>query len=482
MIENWIDGARRAATGGVSFEKLNPHNGEVLYKVASSDYNDVGSAIASGIRAFSSWSEMTSIRRGQILSDIVLSMRENADELARLAALETGKSMADAKGDVGAAIAQGEYFASEGTRFFGRTLNSGMVNKYSHTVRQPHGVCGLIVPANTPTANIAWKIFPALICGNTAVLKASEDAPQLAFRIAELASKAGLPEGVLNVVQGRGDTAGTALVSDPRVPLISFTGSTNVGRSIAEVCGRRLARVSVELGGKNPFIVCDDADLTNAVHWAALSAFSNAGQRCAAGSRLLVAESIYDRFVEMLVAKASSFKLGVADGCDIGPVVSRRQHENILRSVDDACQSGGTLLVGGTTPSDPGLSRGFYITPALIADLDLTARLPHTEIFGPVATLHRFKDISEALALANGTDFGLTAAIHTRNVDRAMWLAQRVRAGSVNINIGTFGSEPHMPFGGFGASGNGTREPGIEALDVYSELKTISMLVRPELV
>ena len=482
MIENWIDGAPCGVTGGASSEKLNPHNGAVLYKVASTGHDDVGRAIASSMRAFPSWSELTSIRRGQILSDIVFSMRENAEELAGLAALETGKSLADARGDVGAAIAQGEYFASEGTRFFGRSLNSGMANKYSHTVRQPHGVCGLIVPANTPTANIAWKIFPALICGNTAVLKASEDAPQLAFRIAELASKAGLPDGVLNVVQGRGDTAGAALVGDPSVPLISFTGSTNVGRLIAEVCGRRLARVSVELGGKNPFIVCDDADLPNAVHWAALSAFSNAGQRCAAGSRLLVAAPIYDKFVELLVAKTGSLKLGVAEGCDIGPVVSQRQHENILRSIDEARQSGGKLLAGGTAAQDPELRKGFYITPTLIADLDSNARLPHNEIFGPVATLHRFTDIGEALALANSTEFGLTAAIHTRNVDRAMWLARGVRAGSVNINIGTFGSEPHMPFGGFGASGNGTREPGVEALDVYSELKTISMLVRPDLV
>lgn len=482
MIENWINGARSPVMRGGKFEKLNPHNSEVLYNVVSSDYDDVGTAVVSGMRAFPSWSGLTSIHRGKILSDIVFLMRESTDELAGLAAKETGKCLADARADVGAAIAQGEYFASEGTRFFGRTLNSGMANKYSHTLRQPHGVCGLIVPANTPTANIAWKIFPALICGNTAVLKASEDAPQLAYRIAELASEAGLPKGVLNVVQGRGDTAGAALVADGRVPLISFTGSTNVGRLIAEICGRRLARVSVELGGKNPFIVCDDADLPNAVHWAALSAFSNAGQRCAAGSRLLIASSIYDRFVEMLVAKTSGLKLGVAEGCDLGPVISRRQHENIIRAIENACQSGGRLLVGGTPAADPELGKGFYVTPTLIADLDPTADLLQTEIFGPVATLHRFTGVSEALALANGSEFGLTAAIHTRNVDRAMWLAQRVRAGSVNINIGTFGSEPHMPFGGFGASGNGTREPGLEALDVYSELKTISMLVRPELV
>jgi aldehyde dehydrogenase (NAD+) len=311
------------------------------------------------------------------------------------------------------------------------------------------------------------------------VLKAAEDAPRIACLFAQLAKEAGLPDGVLNVVQGRGQTAGTALVVDERISVISFTGSTRVGRWIAEVAGKRLARISLELGGKNPFVVCDDADLDQAVHWASLSAFSNAGQRCAAGSRIIVLKRVYGEFRDKLVARAESLKLGVSAGCDLGPVISRRQQQSILEAIENAKGEGGRVLCGGDAPSAPELSNGYYIQPTLIEGLDPRAELSSMEVFGPVATLHVVENLEEALKLANATEYGLTAAIHTRSVDRAMWFAQRVRAGVANVNLGTYGSEPHMPFGGFGASGNGTREPGVEALDVYSELKNISFLVRP---
>jgi aldehyde dehydrogenase (NAD+) len=338
----------------------------------------------------------------------------------------------------------------------------------------------LIVPANTPIANIAWKTFPALICGNTVVLKAAEDAPRIALLVAQLMKEAGLLDGVFNVVQGLGQPAGAALVTDKRVAVISFTGSTSVGCWIAEVAGRRLARISLELGGKNPLVVCDDADLDQAVHWAALSAFSNAGQRCASGSRLIIFKTVYDEFRDRLVARAKALKLGIASGSDLGPVINRRQQENILAAIATARAQGGRVLCGGGIPTDQELSRGYYIQPTVIEGLPPVAELCCREVFGPVTTLHAVDTLSEALAMANATEYGLTASIHTRSVDRAMWFAQRVKAGVANINMGTYGSEPHMPFGGFGASGNGTREPGAEALDVYSELKNISFLVRPE--
>jgi len=264
--------------------------------------------------------------------------------------------------------------------------------------------------------------------------------------------------------------------------VISFTGSTGVGRWIAEIGGRRLARVSLELGGKNPFVVCDDADIDLAVHWASLSAFSNAGQRCAAGSRILVFKSVYEQFRDKLVAKVGSLKLGTTAGCDLGPVVNQRQQKNILAAIERAKAGGGTVLCGGGAPTDQELAQGYYVQPTVIDGLQSSAELSCREIFGPVATLHAVTDIHEALALANATEYGLTAAIHTRNVDRALWFAQRVKAGVANVNLGTFGSEPHMPFGGFGSSGNGTREPGIEALDVYSELKNVSFLTRSHLI
>jgi aldehyde dehydrogenase (NAD+) len=383
---------------------------------------------------------------------------------------------------VRAAILQAEFFAGEGMRLYGRTLTSAVSGKQSFTVRQPRGVAGLIVPANTPIANIAWKTFPALVCGNTVVLKAAEDSPCIAHLFATLTKKAGLPDGIFNVIQGSGLIAGAELVKNEKVAVISFTGSTAVGRWIGEVAGKRLARVSLELGGKNPFVVCDDANLEQAVHWAVLSAFSNAGQRCAAGSRILIFKNVYDEFKKQFIAKAQSLKLGVTSGCDLGPVVNKRQQENILNAIKKAKLDGGNILCGGLPPLDSDLTNGYYILPTIIDGLSHLADVSCKELFGPVALLHSVNHIEDALEIANSSEYGLTAAIHTGNVDRAMWFAQRIKSGVVNVNAGTFGSEPHMPFGGFGASGNGTREPGVEALDVYSELKNISFFTRNDLI
>jgi aldehyde dehydrogenase (NAD+) len=482
QISNWINGREALPEVDVWLDKYNPHNGELLHKVADSTETDAQRAISAAKEAFPAWSELTPVRRGQILADIVSAMKRKADELAECIAIETGKPPQDARGEVGGAILQAEYFAGEGMRLYGRSLTSGMPGKYSHTVRQPRGIAGLIVPANTPIANIAWKTFPALICGNTVVLKAAEDSPRIALLFAQLTKEAGLPDGVFNVVQGRGQPAGAALVTDERVNVISFTGSTGVGRWIAEVGGKRLARVSLELGGKNPLVVCDDADLDQAVHWASLSAFSNAGQRCAAGSRIIVFKSVYEEFRDKLVTKAQSLKLGVEADCDLGPVINLRQYKSILEAIETARQEGGRILCGGSAPETPEVAQGYYILPTVIEGLDTGAELSCKEVFGPVATLHVVENLEEALQLANATEYGLTAAIHTRSVDRAMWFSQRVKAGVANINLGTYGSEPHMPFGGFGASGNGTREPGVEALDVYSELKNITFLTREHLI
>lgn len=481
-ITNWINGENVAPKNDDWLEKFDPHTGELLSRVANSAQVDADKAISAAQVAFEQWSGLTPVKRGQILTDIVAHMKGKADQLAGCIAQETGKPPHDARGEVGGAILQGEYFAGEGMRLYARSLTSGMPGKSSYTVRQPRGVAALIVPANTPIANIAWKVFPALICGNTVVLKAAEDAPRIAQLFAELAQESGLPKGVLNVLQGLGKPAGAALVEDPRVSIISFTGSTGVGRWIAEVAGRRLARVSLELGGKNPFVVCDDADLEQAVHWASLSAFSNAGQRCAAGSRIIVFRTIYNEFRDRLIEKANSLKLGVGADCDLGPVISLRQKQVILAAIESAKNEGGRVSCGGKSPITANLTNGYYIEPTLIEGLAPLSTLGSKEIFGPVASLHLVDNLPEALDCANATEYGLTAAIHTRSIDRAMWFAQRVRTGVANINLGTYGSEPHMPFGGFGASGNGTREPGIEALDVYSELKNISFLTRSNLI
>ncbi len=477
-IPNWISGEQSSPLNNQWIEKFNPHTGKLLSYFADSCEADLNKAVQSASSAFAVWSALTPVKRGQVLSDVVSVMKEQRNKIAECVSIETGKTHKDALGEVNAAILQAEYFAGEGMRLYGRSLTSGIEGKQSFTVRQPLGIAGLIVPANTPIANIAWKTFPALICGNTVVLKASEDSPEIANLFASICHQAGLPDGVFNVLQGTGSRIGAALVKHEMVSLISFTGSTSVGRWIAGVAGPQLKRVSLELGGKNPFIVCDDADLDDAVNWAWMSAFSNAGQRCAAGSRILIFKEIYEIFRDKLVAKANSLKLGVDSDSDLGPVINKRQQINILSSIEAAQAVGGRVLCGGKPPEDHELKQGYYITPTLIEGLSRNADLSRKEVFGPVASIYMVDGLQDALDFANSSEYGLTAAIHTRDIDKAMWFAQRVRTGVVNINIGTYGSEPHMPFGGFGASGNGTREPGIEALDVYSETKNISIKVR----
>ncbi len=481
IIYNWINNTLLSSKDGSFIDKFNPHTGECLSKVTSSKEVDVSLAVEAASTAFHLWSDLTAVNRGQQLMMVVDQMKQSKQVLADCIALETGKPPKDAISEVSGAILLGEYFAGEGMRLHGRTLTSGMYGKQSFLIRQARGIAGLIVPANTPIANIAWKVFPALICGNTVVLKASEDAPETAILFAELCKKAGIPDGVLNVIQGTGLNAGSAIVKHSKISVISFTGSTDVGRLIAMESSKRFVRVSLELGGKNPFVVCDDADLEQAIHWAVLSAFSNAGQRCAAGSRIIIFENIYDEFVSKLVFKTKNLQLGVHETADLGPVITKKQQQNIKHSVDKAVANGARILCGGAIPLDPSL-KGYYYMPTLIDNVKPDDDISCSELFGPVATLYKVKNLEEAIVLANNTSFGLTAAIHTKNIDQAMLFARNVRAGVANINLGTFGSEPHMPFGGFGNSGNGTREPGLEALDVYSELKNISYLMRGSLI
>jgi aldehyde dehydrogenase (NAD+) len=482
LVPHWINGSEVGLMDQDCLEKYNPHNGELLYKVANANEVQINNAIESAQNAFVKWSDYTSVQRGKILFDVVDLLKSHKEELAKCVSLETGKSFKDAFGEVGGAIQLAEFFASEGMRMYGKSINSGIPNKQSFTVRMPHGVCGLIVPANTPIANIAWKTFPALICGNTIVLKSSEDTPVIANLFAQFVKQAGVPDGVFNVLHGAGASVGGALVKDERIKLISFTGSTNVGKWIANVAGSRLARVSLELGGKNPFVVCDDADLDQAVDWAILSAFSNAGQRCAAGSRIILFSKIYKEFVEKFVTKTLKLKLGNTDDCDLGPVINQRQQERILNSIIAVENDGAKVLCGGKALSSDLPQKGFYIAPTIMENVPVDHSFSHTEIFGPVVSVYSVENLEEALLLANNSVYGLTSAIHTKDIDRAMWFAKRVKSGVTNINMGTYGSEPHMPFGGFGLSGNGSREPGEEAISVYSELKNISLLTRANLI
>jgi alpha-ketoglutaric semialdehyde dehydrogenase len=480
-VAHWIDGREQPSREAEWFDKVSPADGRVLAKVARGRAADTQAAIDSAARAQPAWANTPGVRRGEILFALCRLLEDERETIARVVHLETGKSLKDALGETDGAIALGRFFAGEGQRLYGRTMPSAALNKYAMTVRQPIGVAGLIIAANTPIANVAWKVFPALICGNGAVLKGSEDTPITAWLFAAIAQRAGLPAGVLNVVQGYGDEAGAPLALDERVGVLSFTGSTRVGRWLAERAGQRLARLSLELGGKNPLVVCDDADLERAVKWVALSAFSNAGQRCASASRVIVFESVYEEFVTKLVEHTRMLKVGSADSDFLGPVINARQCENILAAVAAARAAGARVLLGGTRLSDAGHERGFFIAPTLIDGVDPSDPISQNELFGPVACIYPARDFEHALALANDSPYGLTACIHTRNVHRAIDFAHKVQSGVAVVNMGTYGSEPHMPFGGRKNSGNGSREPGTEALDVYSELKDIYIGVEPDL-
>jgi len=472
-VPNLIGGREVPADSKRTLAKVDPATGRRLWDVARSDASDVRVAVAAAKAAQAAWADVTPVRRGEILRDLALLLRARQDEVASVVARETGKSRKDALAETQGAIEMGFFVAGEGRRLYGHTTTSAVPNKFAMTVRAPVGVAGLIVSGNTPIANVAWKVFPALLCGNAAVLKSSEDTPATAWLFGKLATEAGVPPGVLNVVHGLGEEAGQPLVDHEDVDLISFTGSCEVGRIIQQRAGARLARVCLELGGKNPLVVCDDADLDLAARWAVLSAFSNAGQRCASGSRILVFDGVYDRFREMLVRRTQELRIGPGDEDDHGPVISEEALARMLAALDKAKAGGATILTGGRRLDDPARAAGFYLAPTLVEGVAPDAEISRTELFGPIACLYRVSGFDEALALANASPFGLTASIHTRSVHRAMTFVRKVRAGVAVVNGGTFGSEPHLPFGGYGASGTGWREAGSEALDVYSEWKTV---------
>jgi aldehyde dehydrogenase (NAD+) len=478
-VLNWIGGKEVPATSGETFDKVSPATGKVLLQAARSSAEDIRKAVEIAKRSQPGWADTPPVQRGMILHDLVKGMERYQNEIAEIVAAETGKSFKEAYGETGGAIACGLFYVGEGQRLYGRTTTSGVPNKYAMTVRDPVGIAGLIIAANTPIANVAWKVFPALICGNAAILKPAEDTPATAWIVGKIARECGLPDGVLNIVQGYGEEAGAPLVEHPDVGVISFTGSTEVGRYVQKAAGKRLAKVSLELGGKNALVVCDDADLENAANWVILSAFSNAGQRCASGTRIIIFETIYDRFREMLIQKTGQLKVGPNEDDDFGPVINEDQLLNMLEVVKRTEKNGAVILTGGKRMMNAALRDGFYMSPTLIEGADSHEEISTKELFGPIACLYRVSGFTEALQMADDSPYGLTACIHTRSIHRAIEFSQKIRTGVAVVNAGTYGSEPHMPFGGTKMSGNGSREPGTEALDIYSELKDIYINILP---
>jgi len=479
LIPNWINGEQFPAASGKEFDNLNPATGERICGVASSETPDVSRAVEAAKEAQPEWAALTPVARGDLLREVALKIRERSEHFARIVSLETGKSFCDALGETDAAVEMGMFVAGEGRRSYGRTTTSAVPNRAAMVVRQPLGVAGLIIAANTPIANVAWKVFPALLCGNAAVLKGSEDTPVTAWAVGEVFHEAGIPPGVLNIVQGLGPEAGQPLVENHDVDIVSFTGSAGVGRLIQRIAGERLAKVCMELGGKNPLVVCDDADLDVAADTTILSAFSNAGQRCASGSRIIVFNAIYDKFRDMLIDRTGKLKMGPSDTDDFGPVINAKQLASMVEAVEGARESGATILTGGKRLTDDEHKDGFYMAPTIIEDARPSDAISRDELFGPITCLYRVKGFTEAVELVNDSPFGLTAAIHTKNMHRAMTFMNEVKTGVISINGATYGSEPHMPFGGLGQSGTGWREAGTEALDVYSDWKTVYIVHDP---
>jgi acyl-CoA reductase-like NAD-dependent aldehyde dehydrogenase len=460
-ILNIVAGRAVEAADGARFEKFRPADGSLLCTVPRSAEADVAAAVQSARAAQHAWAARTPVERGGVVRELALALRARREEAAAIVAEETGKAMELALGETDAAVEMGFFVAGEGRRLYGRTTTSAMPNRTVMATRRPVGVAGLIVSFNTPLPNYAWKAFPAVFCGNAAVLKPSEHTPASAAFFGELCNEL-LPPGVLNVVHGLGPEAGPPLVESAEVDLLSFTGSAETGRWIAERGGARLAKVVLELGGKNALVVCDDADLDSAVEWSLASAFSNAGQRCAAASRLVVFDSVYDEFRDRFVEGARRY--------ETGPVISDASLERIVAALD-----GANVVTGGERLDRP----GWWLAPTVVEGVPGDAELSRTELFGPVAILYRVRDLREAIALVNDSPYGLTSAIHTGSLHRAMRFADEVEAGVVVVNGGTHGSEPHMGFGGVKQSGTGWREAGIEALDVYTEWKYVNLIADP---
>jgi len=475
VFGNYIGGEWVDAAGGETFESLNPATGELLGAFPRSGATDVDRAVAAAKAAWEDWRLVPAPKRGDVLFRFARLLEGEKDELTRLMSREMGKVLAEAGGDVQEAIDMSVYMAGEGRRLFGQTTPSELRDKFNMSVRMPVGVVGAITPWNFPIAIPAWKIAPALVCGNTVVLKPAEDTPLLAERFVELFAEAGLPPGVLNVVHGFGEEAGDALVRHPDVPVITFTGARETGVAVTKTAADGLKHVHLELGGKNAIIVMEDADLDLAVEGILWSAFGTSGQRCTAASRVIVHEAVYDALAGKLVREAEAMRLGPGweESTDVGPVINRAALEKIHGYTQVGVDEGARLLTGGEIAGGNGLDRGFFYRPTVFGDVDPEMRIAQDEIFGPTTALIRVRDFDEAIRVANGIRYGLSSAIFTRDINRAFRAMRDLATGITYVNAGTTGAEVHLPFGGTKDTGNGHREAGQAALDVFTEWKSL---------
>ncbi len=470
----FIDGKWEEPSGAARFSTRNPANGESLGSFVAATPADAARAIGAAARAFPGWKETPAPKRGEILLRVGQELKRRKEEVGRIVTREMGKVISEGRGDVQEAIDFIEYMAGEGRRLAGETIPSELRAKFCLTVRQPKGVVAAITPWNFPTAIPNWKIAAALISGNTVVFKPASATSRCAVEVVRTYEAAGLPPGVLNLVTGAGGVVGNALIEDPRVRAISFTGGVETGREVYVRGAKALKMVHLELGGKNPQIVMDDADLDLALEGILFGAFGTAGQRCTATSRLILHEKVYDEFLRRLNERLDRFTIGdpLDPAVDMGPVASADQEKKVLGYVAIGQAEGATLLRGGRKLTGGAYDRGYFIEPTSFATRHGT-RISTEEIFGPILSVLRVGSYDEAVRVANDVSYGLSSSIYTRDVNRAFRAVQDLEAGITYINAPTIGAEVQLPFGGIKNTGNGGREAGSAAIEEFTEIKTV---------
>ena len=474
-FQNYIDGEWRDAASQQTFQSRNPaRTSDIVGTFPASGPADVDAAAEAARAALKAWSTTPAPQRGTLLREAGDLLTERKADIAREMTREMGKPFFETKGDVQEAIDTAYYTASETRRLFGHTVPSELPSKFNMSIKRPVGVCGIIAAWNFPVAVPSWKIFPALAAGNPVVFKPSEEAPKSGMLFVQTLLDAGFPEGVVNLVQGAG-AVGQALVEHPAVDAISFTGSTATGAKIAETCGRLHKRVSLEMGGKNPMIVMDDADLDLALEGVIWGAFGTTGQRCTATSRLICHEAIHDPFVQMICNEAEALVLGYGneDGVDMGPLINQDALDKVSGYIEVGQNEGATLHLGGQRATGDGLDEGFFFAPTIFTDVQPEMRIAQEEIFGPVLSVFKVGSYEEAVALANNTEYGLSSSIYTERVQHAFQAMHDMEAGITYVNGPTIGAEAHMPFGGVKKTGNGHREGGWAAFEFFTETKTV---------
>lgn len=473
---NFIDGKWVSSSNNETFENRNPADWrEVIGLFPVSTKEDLDKAVSSARKGFDEWRKFPIPKRGDVLKRVGDIMSERKEELAQLMTREMGKVLEETRGDVQEGIDTAYYAAGEGRRLFGKTVPSELPNKFAATIRRPIGVVGAITPWNFPMAIPTWKIFPALLCGNSVVFKPATDTPAMANRLVEILLEAGLPQRTIQLIHGKGDIIGKGLVEHPGIQAISFTGSSSVGKDISIRAGSSLKRVSLELGGKNAQLVMDDADLDLAVDGVLWGAFGTAGQRCTATSRLILHKEIHDNFIEKLLTRVKTVTLGsgLLPATKVGPLINESARKNVLKYIEIAKEEGGELIYGGVIPSEPTLKHGWFLTPTIFTSVTSKMRVAKEEIFGPFLSIMRCSSLEDGINIMNDTEYGLSSSIYTKNVNSALNAINEIDSGITYVNGPTIGAEAHLPFGGTKSTGNGHREGGWQVYEFYSEVKTI---------